>query len=203
MAKAATGSFDAVVRTTASRAAVEGVAGRPVQHRPPLRRSRRAPCAVQVSRARRRGSPPRARGHDPTAAHRRWSPASPGARARCGGTARHRRPTRLRRGCRLPSGGRKGGSASDARQSSASTSCIGACAWRTLSAPRRASTGQLGGPAAVTIWVCSPWCGSWWVGSSGWGAAHGGTAVQRAWPVFLRVQILATRPRCRWWPPGG
>jgi hypothetical protein len=29
-------------------------------------------------------------------------------------------------------------------------------------------------------------------GLVGWGAAHGGPAVQRAWPVFLRVQILAT-----------
>jgi len=29
-------------------------------------------------------------------------------------------------------------------------------------------------------------------GLVGWGAAQGGAAVQRAWPVFLRVQILAT-----------
>lgn len=29
-------------------------------------------------------------------------------------------------------------------------------------------------------------------GLVGWGAAQGGPAVQRAWPVFLRVQILAT-----------
>ncbi|HEY5383632.1 MAG TPA: hypothetical protein VIJ56_00220, partial [Acidimicrobiales bacterium] len=29
-------------------------------------------------------------------------------------------------------------------------------------------------------------------GLVGWGSAHGGPAVQRAWPVFLRVQILAT-----------
>ena len=29
-------------------------------------------------------------------------------------------------------------------------------------------------------------------GLVGWGAAHGGPAVQRAWPVFLRIQILAT-----------
>ena len=29
-------------------------------------------------------------------------------------------------------------------------------------------------------------------GLVGWGAAHGGPAVQRAWPVCLRVQILAT-----------
>ena len=34
----------------------------------------------------------------------------------------------------------------------------------------------------------------WFVvgGLVGWGAAHGGPAVQRAWPVFLRMQILAT-----------
>ena len=34
----------------------------------------------------------------------------------------------------------------------------------------------------------------WFVvgGLVGWGAAHGGPAVQRAWPVFLRIQILAT-----------
>ena len=29
-------------------------------------------------------------------------------------------------------------------------------------------------------------------GLVGWGSAHGGPAVQRAWPVFLRVQILVT-----------
>jgi hypothetical protein len=29
-------------------------------------------------------------------------------------------------------------------------------------------------------------------GLLGWGAAHGGPFLQRAWPVFLRVQILAT-----------
>ena len=29
-------------------------------------------------------------------------------------------------------------------------------------------------------------------GLVGWAAAHGGPSVQRAWPVFLRVQILAT-----------
>jgi hypothetical protein len=29
-------------------------------------------------------------------------------------------------------------------------------------------------------------------GLVGWGAAHAGPSVQRAWPVFLRVQILAT-----------
>jgi hypothetical protein len=29
-------------------------------------------------------------------------------------------------------------------------------------------------------------------GLVGWGSAHGGPAVQRVWPVFLRVQILAT-----------
>jgi hypothetical protein len=29
-------------------------------------------------------------------------------------------------------------------------------------------------------------------GLVGWGSAHGGPALQRAWPVFLRVQILAT-----------
>jgi hypothetical protein len=29
-------------------------------------------------------------------------------------------------------------------------------------------------------------------GLVGWGAAHGGPTVQRAWPVFLRVQILVT-----------
>ena len=34
----------------------------------------------------------------------------------------------------------------------------------------------------------------WFVvgGLVGWGSAHGGPAVQRAWPVFLRIQILAT-----------
>jgi hypothetical protein len=34
----------------------------------------------------------------------------------------------------------------------------------------------------------------WFVvgGLVGWGAAHGRPSVQRAWPVFLRVQILAT-----------
>ena len=34
----------------------------------------------------------------------------------------------------------------------------------------------------------------WFVvgGLVGWGSAHSGPAVQRAWPVFLRVQILAT-----------
>jgi hypothetical protein len=29
-------------------------------------------------------------------------------------------------------------------------------------------------------------------GLVGWGSAHGGPAVQRAWPVFLRLQILVT-----------
>ena len=90
---------------------------RPVRHRPPARTTRRAPRAARASRARRRGSPPRARGHGPAAARRRWPPASPGAPAQCAGTAPRRRPTHPRRGCRLPSDGKRGASASDARQS--------------------------------------------------------------------------------------
>ena len=63
---------------------------------------------------------------------------------------------------------------------------------RTLSAPRRASTGPVGGPGSghnrgvlTLVWFVVG-------GLVGWGAAQGGPAVQRAWPVFLRVQILAT-----------
>ena len=52
--------------------------------------------------------------------------------------------------------------------------------------------GRCGVPAAATIGVCSPWCGSLWVGWSAGVRPSGGPAVQRAWPVFLRVQILAT-----------
>ena len=62
---------------------------------------------------------------------------------------------------------------------------------RTLSAPRRASTGRAGSGSGHNRGVLTL---VWFIvgGLVGWGSAHGGPAVQRAWPVFLRVQILAT-----------
>ena len=107
---AATGSLDAVVRTTASKAAVEGVAGASGAA-PAAAREGLEELHVRLGRAELVGQ---VRLHELTSApgrqaRRRWPPTSPGAPAQCGGTAPRRRPTRPRRGCRLPSDGRKGG----------------------------------------------------------------------------------------------
>ena len=74
---------------------------------------------------------------------------------------------------------------------------------RTLSAPRLTSTGPARGPGAATIRVCSPWCGSLWVGSSAGAQRTGARPCSGPGPSSSASRSWSPRRRCRWWRPGG
>ena len=196
MASAAAGSFDAVVRTTASSAAVDGVA----------RASGAAPAAsAKDSKSSACGS------GDPSSSARfastsvtcspsrqrapRWPTASPGAPARCAGTAPRTRPARPP--TRVPGfpatvKGVREQMTPDNRLRQHLVNPLSVHRRTLIRVPRRASTGRPGPASGHNQGVLSLVC---FVagGLLGLGCGAGRAArSQRVWPVVLRVQILVT-----------